>query len=208
MAPLLETNATLFCCIGTRQPANPFSVFDIDVWEKGGEYFLVSICPSQVYMLQARTEGKDQAFINVQNNIATSHKEDPSRGFEMIKAKMNIKVDDWHARRTASATRQVHPPSKENSKCYQQAHHPSKENAKCYQQRVSPSTSQESSISEPPFLALQGAKEVWNFKCYRVDRAFEIGVRNGYGGASSPRCTYQPEIISIIRIKPSRIFNT
>jgi hypothetical protein len=99
-------------------------------------------------MLHAMTEGKDQAFINVQNNIATSHKEDPSRGFEMIKAKMNIKFDDRHARRTASATRQVHPPSKENPKCYQQVHHPSKENAKCYQQRVSPSTSQESSISE------------------------------------------------------------
>ena len=151
MSPFLESNATLFCFIGilifaTRQLPSPSSVSDIDVWEKGGEYFPVSICPSQVDMLHARTEGKDQAFINVQNNIATSHKEDPSRGFEMIKAKMNIKFDDRHARRTASATRQVHPPSKENPKCYQQVHHPSKENAKCYQQLVSPSTSQESSI--------------------------------------------------------------
>jgi len=104
MAPLLESTATLFCFIGTRQPARPYSVFDIDVWEKRGEYFPVSICPSQVSMLHAMTEGNDQAFINVQNNIATSHKEDPSRGFEMIKAKINIKFDDRHARKTASAT--------------------------------------------------------------------------------------------------------
>jgi hypothetical protein len=47
MAPLLEINATLFCFIGTRQTANPFSVFDIDVCKKGGDYFPVSICPSK-----------------------------------------------------------------------------------------------------------------------------------------------------------------
>ena len=86
-------------------------------------------------MLDAkRTEGKDQAFINVQNNIAPSRKEDPPRGFEMIMDKMNIKYFDRQdemndkcckpsassAWRTASATSQVHHPSKENSKCYQQ----------------------------------------------------------------------------------------
>ena len=173
MAPLLETNATLFCCIGTRQPANPFSVFDIDVCEKGGDYFPVSICPSKVYMLAARTEGKDQAFINVQDNIATSRKGEPSRGFEMIQDKMNIKCDVWQdemntscckpsassARRTASAKSQVHHPSKKNVESNQQVHHPSKENSecyqqechpraddKCYQQRAPPSASQESSV--------------------------------------------------------------
>ena len=31
----------------------------------------------------------------MQNNIATSRKEDPPRGFEMIMDKMNIKYDDW-----------------------------------------------------------------------------------------------------------------
>ena len=47
-------------------------------------------------MLDAiKTEGKDQELINVQNNIVTSLKEDPPRGFEMIMDKMNIKYDDW-----------------------------------------------------------------------------------------------------------------
>ena len=105
-------NCNIILLHWNKATARPYSVFDIDVWEKGGEYFPASICPSQVDVLHAMTEGKDQAFINVQNNIATSHKEDPSRGFEMIKAKMNIKFDDRHARRTASATRQVHPPSR------------------------------------------------------------------------------------------------
>ena len=87
-----------------------------------GDYFPVSICPSKVYMLDAiKIEGKDQELINVQNNIATSRKEDPPRGFEMIMDKMNIKYDDRQnkmndkcykpsassARRTASATRLV-----------------------------------------------------------------------------------------------------
>ena len=165
MAPLLETNATLFCLIeisifAKRQPANPFSVFDIDVCEKGGDYFPVSICPSKVYMLDAiKIEGKDQELINVQNNIATSRKEDPPRGFEMIMDKMNIKYDDRQykmndkcytpsassARRTASATSQVQHPSKENSECYQQELQP-QVNAECYQQRASSSASQESSV--------------------------------------------------------------
>jgi hypothetical protein len=103
-------------------------------------------------MLAARTEGKDQAFINVQDNIATSRKGEPSRGFEMIKDKMNIKCDVWQdemntncckprassARRTASAKSQVHHPSKKNVESNQQVHHPSKESSKCYQQECHP----------------------------------------------------------------------
>ena len=146
--------------LAKRQPANPFLVFDIDVCEKGGNYFPVSICPSKVFMLDAmKIKGKDQELINVQNNIVTSRKEDPPRGLEMIMDKMNIKYDDRQykmndtcytpnassARRTASATSQVQHLSKENSECYQQELQP-QVNAECYQQRASSSASQESSV--------------------------------------------------------------
>jgi hypothetical protein len=63
----------------------------------------------------------------------------------MIEVKIHIKYDDRHGKLTASATLQVHYPSKEkhlqvrhqskkNTECYyQQGLHPSVVNAKCYQ---------------------------------------------------------------------------
>ena len=106
MAPLLGTIAILFCSIGilllaTRQPANHISLFATNVWEKGGEYFPVQVSPfNQVSISYSHgsakgTEANDdiQAFISMQNNMATSWSEDlPPCGYGMIEGKIRLTI--------------------------------------------------------------------------------------------------------------------